>query len=42
MKTRPMKRAPKRITPDAFWNKSINPITGWPDLKRHREINKRN
>lgn len=42
MKKRPMNRVPKRETPDAFWNKDVNPITMWQDLRRHREINKRN
>ena len=42
MKKRPMKRVPKREIPDAFWNKDVNPITMWQDLRRHREINKRN
>lgn len=44
MKKRPMKRVDKKLEEriDAFWNKGINPITMWQDLKRHREINKRN
>jgi len=42
MKKRAMKRIPKREVSDAFWNKDVNPITMWQDLKRHREINKRN
>jgi hypothetical protein len=42
MKKRAMKRIPKREYPEAFWNKDVNPITMWQDLKRHREINKRN
>ena len=44
MKKRPMKRVDKRLEKriDAFWNKDVNPITMWQDLRRHREINKRN
>ena len=41
MKKRPMKRVDKRLEEkiDAFWNKNINPITGWPDYKKNRKIN---
>ena len=41
---RPMKRVDKKLEEkiDAFWNKDVNAITMWQDLKRHREINKRN
>jgi hypothetical protein len=39
---RTMKRTHKRTNPEAFWNKDVNPITMWQDLKRHREITKRN
>ena len=44
MTKRPMNRVEKRLEEqiEAFWNKDVNPITMWQDLKRHREITKRN
>ena len=36
-----MKRVDKRLeeTIDAFWNKTLNPITMWKDGQREKKIN---
>ena len=41
MKKRSMKRVDKRLeeTIDAFWNKTLNPITMWKDGQREKKIN---
>lgn len=41
MEKRPMKRVDKRLeeTIDAFWNKTLNPITMWKDGQREKKIN---
>ena len=40
MNKRPMKRVEKRLeeTIDAFWNKTLNPITMWKDGQREKKI----
>jgi len=41
MTKRPMKRAEKRFEEqiEAFWNKTLNPITMWKDGQREKKIN---
>lgn len=41
MKKRSMKRIDKRLEEkiDAFWNKTLNPITMWKDRQREKKIN---
>lgn len=42
MKKRAMNRVPKRIQPEAFWHKLVNPITMQMDRRQDKRISKTN